>query len=81
MKTLWIENSNASTAEIEAGVRAALECLSGAGFTVDRAAAASVGDVADDEAVEAWDRAELAAFRAAFDGWAQWPEAAVLVAE
>ncbi len=64
---LWIDDSGASTVEIQRGVAAAQEYL------------ASVNATAETATVEQWKRAELAAFESAFAGWHRWPEAACLV--
>jgi hypothetical protein len=82
--TLWINDSNASTVEIERGVDAAIKRMRR--FKHDPL---MVWQRLNDEsdplqqkwAQEIWADAEYEAFKAAFDGWARWPEAAILVWE
>ena len=87
MTYLWINNSGASTAEIERGVAAAQYAFSITGFSADEchAAAQRIADGEDDDDDHIlqtnWNYAEEQAFKAAFAGWTRWPEGAVLVLE
>ena len=78
--TLWIYDSNADTAEIEKGVAAALEYFTE--NNIDPAAAGAAlqadadGEPHEADLITAWFAAETAAFNAAFEGWAEWPEGA-----
>ena len=82
MSALWIYDGKFSTAEIEAGVQAALASLAAAGYTVDEAYSASLaaaGDEAHDaKAAQAWEDADSAAILTAAAGWARLPEGAWL---
>jgi len=85
---LWIEDSKASTAEIEAGVSAAMAVLESRGVTAAQAELADWIETHSSEKIEeahcnyahhaAWLDAESAAFDVAFKGWAQRPEGACL---
>jgi hypothetical protein len=79
---LWINDAQASTAEIERGRDAALALLQARDVAVVQAYLARAIDACGGQTVpqhlEAWLDAQHAAFTAAFDGWARWPEGAVL---
>ncbi|ENZ78081.1 hypothetical protein OR214_02357 [Ralstonia pickettii OR214] len=79
---LTIRNAHVNEAEMRDGAEAARELLSGRGFTAQEAHEASVKrgkrEPFDEDAARAWDDATNAAFRAAFEGWVAWPEAASL---
>ena len=81
---LWIYDAGASTAEIESGVKAAYATLEALGVRPAQAYVAVMLAANDARHVAAhrdtWEQAELAACRACFDGWATWPETAVLSA-
>lgn len=79
---LTIRNARVNEVELRDGAEAAHELLSGRGFTAREAHAACVKrgkrEPFDEDAAQAWDDATNAAFRAAFEGWVAWPEAATL---
>lgn len=79
---LWIYDSGASITEIERGVAAALALFRDRGIDPVAAHAASLaaadGQGYVPELAQAWADAETAAFKAAFTGWARWPEGAAL---
>jgi hypothetical protein len=80
--SLWIHDSGASTAEIEAGVSAAMAELRLHATSPSSAYLATLIDAAGGSAweqdLDAWRAAEAAAFRAAFEGWATVPHGANL---
>lgn len=82
MSALWIYDGKFSTAEIEAGVQAALASLAEDGYTVDEAYSASLaaagGEAHDAKAAQAWEDADSAAILTAAAGWARLPEGAWL---
>jgi hypothetical protein len=79
--TLWINDSGASTTEIQAGVRAAEAYFDRIGWRPGIVYRAMLDDESPHQHVaqDYWSEAETEAFRAAFAGWARWPEAATLV--
>lgn len=79
--SLWINDSGATTAEIEAGVHAAARVFENLGWRASLVHRVMLDDEhpQQEAAREMWSEAESAAFRAAFSGWARWPEAAILV--
>ncbi len=87
MAKLWINDSGASTEEIERGVAAAEAVFAKHGWTARECWDAELrfadGDSHDDDdaLTNVWAEAESAAYAAAFAGWARWPEGAVLVLE
>ena len=75
--SLWIENSGASTAQIKAGIGAALEQFNGQNPSLIWQMLED-----DDESARAiWTAAETAAFRITFKDWQEWPSTASLVWE
>lgn len=82
MMSLWINDSRASTSEIEAGVHAAKRTFENAGWhpaLVNRAMLEEIDRSEDGPATQIWRDAETAAFKVAFKGWHRWPESAILV--
>lgn len=79
--SLWIEDSGASTAEIEAGVQAASRYFDRIGWRPGIVYRVMLDDAhaQQERAREFWSEAETVAFQSAFAGWARWPESAVLV--
>jgi hypothetical protein len=80
---LWIADSGLPEEKIRTGVAAAQQELSARGVEPGAAHAALCAmldgeEAFDREAVEAWENAETAAFRAVFAGLEHWPEAAAL---
>ena len=88
---LWINDSGASTAEIEAGVAAAEDFFENVGCSplqcamkVRELSYRKEGDdwhVEQEYLADYWREAENAAFAAAFEGWAEYPPGAVMVWE
>jgi len=80
---LWIYGSGqATTAEIERGVEAAMTYFREHGIDPLAAHAASLAAadvrVHDPALAWAWAEAEMTAFKAAFAHWVRWPEGATL---
>ena len=79
---LDIQDTGASDQKVHAGVRDALEHFEALGvapaqsFIATQLMALDAKHIAAHTA--AWDSAELAACAVCFDGWAEWPESAVL---
>lgn len=79
---LDIHDSRANDDQIRAGTSAARECLAERHVTPAQAYIASIIRAHDAPLItahlSAWEDAEMAAFTACFEGWAEWPEAAVM---
>jgi len=80
---LDIHDTNASDQKIHAGVDDALEHFEALGVAPAQAYIATQLMALDAKHIAAhsaaWDSAEFAACAVCFDGWAEWPESAVLV--
>ena len=72
---LWIYDSGASREEIERGVQHAVNIIESCGVTVEHVYEnRNDGDMSE----ELWKAAERCAFEKTFEGWSEWPEAAIL---
>jgi hypothetical protein len=89
-KSLWINDSGASTAAIQAGIDAAINHFNQAGCSAEDAHDMAFNEnsslrdpfqAPDMPYNEIWDVAEYKALEIVFKGWIDWPEAAILVLE
>lgn len=87
-KTLWINDSGATTEEIAAGIKAAEAVLAQYGVSAEDAEAAQraidEGEIVDNKTTlraVAWGEADRAAVQACCAGWSHIPEAAYLALE